>query len=59
METHRLYLFGMFTNVLLHPHHIIPAVELVATLRKAANHTIPQVVKESYHFTPCTSIFRV
>ena len=46
MEMHRLHLFGMFTNVLLHPHHIIPAVELVATLHKAANHPISQVTME-------------
>ena len=30
METHRLHLLGMFTDVLLHPHHIIPAVELIS-----------------------------
>ena len=46
MKTHRLYLFGMFTYVLLHPHHIIPTAELVATLHKAANHTISQVAME-------------
>jgi len=36
----------MFTNVLLHPHHIIPAAELVATLHEAANQTIAQVTVE-------------
>ena len=46
MKTHWLHLFSMFTNVLLHPHHIIPAAELIAALRKAANHPIPQVAME-------------
>lgn len=46
MEMYRLHLFGMFTNVLLHPHHIIPAAELVATLHKAANHPIAQMAVE-------------
>ena len=46
MKTHSLYLFGMFTYMLLHPHHIIPTAELVATLHKAANHTISQVAME-------------
>ena len=37
-KTHRVYLFGMFTNMLLHLHHIIPTAELVATLHKATGY---------------------
>ena len=46
METYRLHHVGMVTNMLLHPHHIIPAAELVAALCEAAYHPIAQVAME-------------
>src|SRR5574344_2880000 len=61
VESYRLHRHCVHTYALLHPHHIIPSVELVAALGKASDHVKPKVsmkldavVSDVWVFISCT-----
>ena len=46
---------GVFADVLLHPHHVVPAAELICAAREPADEAVTEVLMELLGIRPALS----